>query len=538
LAQLGATIGRQFAYALLRAVSPLEDSTLQRDLATLVAAELLYQRGQPPQAVYMFKHALIQEAAYESLLKSVRRRSHQRIAQALETQFSETAATAPALLAYHALRGELWDKALAYFRQAGEQAVARLAHREAVTAFEQALMALQHLPDSRDTLEQAIDLRLALRTALHPLGDFGRIMAYLREAETLATALNDPRRLGWVLRSLSGYFFQRGELDQAIAASERALALATARGEVVLHALAKQSLGIAYAAQGDYRQAMDCYRQTLATLDGGRRRERFGQPILPAVLSHVLLVECHAVLGMFPEGRALGEEGLRIAEAVNHPASLMFAYRGIGLLSLVQGDLPRALSLLERAVGICQEADLLSWFPRLAAALGAAYALAGSVADAVPLLTQALEQNIAIESVPFEMHCSFRLGEAHLLAGRLEEAQALAERVLALTRALQARGIEAYALWHLGEIAARRAPPEHTQAKAHYQQALALTDTLGMRPLQAHCHLGLGTLYSQMGRLEEARAALSTAIDLYHSMEMTFWLPQAEAMLAQTEEKS
>ena len=538
VAQLGATLGRQFPYALLRAVSPLEDAPLQRDLATLVAAELLYQRGQPPQAVYRFKHALIQEAAYESVLKSVRRHSHQRIAQVLETQFPETAATAPALLAYHALRGELWDKALAYFRQAGEQAVARSAYREAVAAFEQALVALQHLPDSRDTREQAIDLRLALRSALRPLGDSERILAYLREAETLATALDDPRRLGWVLVFLSGHFFQGGAPDQAITAGERALALATAGGEVVLHALAKQSLGNAYEAQGDYRRAIDCHRQTVAALDGGRRHERFGQTSLPAVLSLASLTACHAMLGMFAEGRALGEEGLRIAEAVNHPASLMFAYRGMGVLSLLQGDLPRALPLLERAVGICQEADLLSWFPRTAAMLGGAYTLAGRVADAVPLLTQALEQNIAIESEQFEMHCSFRLGEARLRAGRLEEAQTLAERALALARAHQARGIEAYPLWLLGEIAARRSPSERTQAEGHYRQALALADALGMRPLAAHCHLGLGTLYCQMERLEEARASLSTAIDMYRTMEMTFWLPQAEAVLAQTEEKS
>jgi class 3 adenylate cyclase len=232
VAQLGATIGREFAYALLRAVSPLEEAPLQRDLATLVAAELLYQRGQPPQAIDRFKHALIQEAAYESVLKSVRRRSHQRIAQVLETQFAKTAATAPALLAYHALRGELWDRALAYFRQAGEQAVACSAHREAVAAFEQALMAVQHLPDSRHTREQAIDLRLALRQALRPLGDFRRILAYLREAETLATALDDPHRLGWVLHSLSGHFFQRVALDQAIAAIDVQICLWKARQPV------------------------------------------------------------------------------------------------------------------------------------------------------------------------------------------------------------------------------------------------------------------------------------------------------------------
>ena len=345
VAQLGATLGHQFPYTLLRAVSPLEDEPLQRDLTTLVAAELLYQRGQPPQAVYLFKHALIQEAAYESLLKSVRRRSHQRITQVLETQFTETVVTAPALLAYHALRGELWDKAVAYFRQAGEQAIARSANREALVAFEQALGALQHLPDSRDIREQAIDLRLALRPALRSLGDFGRLLTVLREAETLATALDDPRRLGWVLLYLSSHCYQRGAPDQAIAAGERALALATAGGEVVLHTLAKQSLGLAYGIQGDYRQAIDCHRQTVASLPGAQRRELFGQTILPAVLSLACLATGHAVLGMFAEGSAFGEEGLRIAEAVAHPGSLMFAHFGIGLLSLHQGDLPKAPNL-------------------------------------------------------------------------------------------------------------------------------------------------------------------------------------------------
>src|SRR5262249_43809965 len=151
-----------------------EDAPLQRDLATLVAAELLYQHGQLPQAIYTFKHALVQEAAYESVLRSMRRQTHQHIVEVLETQFPETLAATPALLAHHALRGEQWDKAVAYFRQAGEQALARSAHREAVAAFEQALEALQHLPESRDTRMQAIDLRLALRNALYPLDELER----------------------------------------------------------------------------------------------------------------------------------------------------------------------------------------------------------------------------------------------------------------------------------------------------------------------------------------------------------------------------
>ena len=324
-----------------------------------------------------------------------------------------------------------------------------------------------------------------------------------------------------------------GAHDQAIAAAQRALALATAGGDVVLHALANRYLGRAYQAQGDYRRAIDCFRQTVASLEGARRHERFGQVFLPAVFSRAALASCHAELGTFPEGRALGDEGLRIAEAVAHPASLMLACWGVGLLALRQGDLPRALPQLERAVGLCQDADLPIFFPRMAAALGAAYTLGGRVADAVPLLTQAMEQTIATEMVGSQALCRLSLGEAQLLAGRLEEAHALAERALALTCEHQERGHQAYALRLLGDIAARREPPESTLAEAYYRQALALADELGMRPLAAHCHRGLGTLYTMTGQREQARAELDTAIALYRTMDMTFWLPQAEAALAQ-----
>jgi tetratricopeptide (TPR) repeat protein len=165
--------------------------------------------------------------------------------------------------------------------------------------------------------------------------------------------------------------------------------------------------------------------------------------------------------------------------------------------------------------------------------LGAAYTLAGRVTDAMPLLMQAMEQITAPEMAGFQALYSFLLGEAQVLAGRLEEAHALAERALAFSREHQERGRQAYALRLLGEIAARRDPPEVTSAEAYYQQALALTDTLGMRPLQAHCHHGLGTLYAKTGQWEQARTALSTAIALYRTMEMTFWVPEVEARLAE-----
>jgi tetratricopeptide (TPR) repeat protein len=169
----------------------------------------------------------------------------------------------------------------------------------------------------------------------------------------------------------------------------------------------------------------------------------------------------------------------------------------------------------------------------MAAPLGVAYALSGRVADAVALLTHALEQSKGIELFIDAQLCRLSLGAAQLRAGQQEEAQALAEGVLTLTRTHQECGNEAYALHLLGDITARRDTPDTDLAEAHYQQALIMAKELGMRPLQAHCHRGLGMLYAMTGQREQARAELSTAIEMYRDMEMTFWLPQTEAALAQ-----
>jgi tetratricopeptide (TPR) repeat protein len=507
-------------------------------LRELQALEIIYEQGLVPEPAYIFKHTVIQDVAYNSLLLQRRKALHRAVGEAIEELYPHRLEEHYTELAHHFSLGERWDKALHYCSQTGEQALARSAYREAVGSLEQALSALPHLPETRAMREQAIDLRLALRNALQPSGDTQsrqRILALLREAEVLAVALDDPHRLGQVCVKLTQYFFYRGMHDQVIATSQRAVALAKASGDSLLQALANQFLGSSYVSQGDYRRASDCLGQTVAALEGARRYDFLGQNTPPAVLSRAWLAMCHAELGTFAEGRALGEEGLQMAEALAHPYSLSWAYYGLGLVSLRQGDLSRALPVLERAVGICRDADIPANFPRMAAALGAAYTLAKRLADAVPLLTQAREQSAATGRAHQETLCSLPLGEAYLWDGRLEEAQALAERTLALTQEHQERGNEAYALRLLGEIAARREPPERDQAETRYQQALALAEELGMRPLQAHCHRGLGMLYAMIDQQEQAHTALSTAMEMYQAMDMTFWLPQTEAALAQVD---
>ena len=171
----------------------------------------------------------------------------------------------------------------------------------------------------------------------------------------------------------------------------------------------------------------------------------------------------------------------------------------------------------------------------MTSALGATYALAGRVAEALQLLTQAVEQAAAMQLRAEQERYVLGLSEAYLLAGRLAEALPLAARTLAYFRTHQERGQEAYALRLLGDMATHREPPEVAEADTSYRQALALAEERGMRPLQAHCHRSLGTLYAMVGQQEQARTALTTAIELYRAMDMTFWLPETEAALAQVE---
>jgi DNA-binding NtrC family response regulator/tetratricopeptide (TPR) repeat protein len=533
LLQTAAVIGKDVPFNLLQAMGERPAESLQDRLAHLQRVEFLHESRLLPEPVYTFKHALTHEMAYGSLLQGQRQVLHARIVEVLEALYADRLAEQVERLAYHALQGEAWDKALAYGRQSGEKALMRSAHREAVGYFEQALLALSHLPDQRDTREQAVDLRLALRTAVHVAGDLERVMAVLQEAEALATALDDPRRLGRVLTALTSSVYLKGAYDQTIAAAERALDLATASGDGVLQARANQALGWAYEALGDYRLAIECFERTVASLSGDRRHERFGLATLPAVNALACLARCHAQMGTFAEGIALGDESLQIAEAVAHPASLLFASCSVGSLFLRRGDLDRALPLLERAMHICHEADLPFYFTWAAATLGEAYTLCGRVTEAMPLLAQSVEQSTAMGSPHWEAFFHLPSGEAYCLSGRLQEAHSLLSRTLTLSRRYQQRGNEASALRLLGETAARRQPPEVGLVESYYRQALNLAEELGMRPLQAHCHLGLGTLCANIGRRPMAHDELSAAIELYRSMGMTFWLPQAERELGQ-----
>jgi tetratricopeptide (TPR) repeat protein len=425
----------------------------------------------------------------------------------------------------------VWDKAVLYSQQAGARAYDRAAFREAVASFEQALQALEHLREPSDTRALAIELRLVLGCALAALGEYRRCRALFGEAEALARTLDDRGRLGWALAEMANVLRRMGDHDSALVAGRQALELAVERGESALQVYASHILGQAYAAIGDFGQAAVLWRRNVEAAD---REVGTSRTVLHLrIHARAWLARTLSVLGEFAEGRCHGEEALRLAMLEGRGDTPIVAHSCLGLLYLTQGDLEHTIRVLEQGIVLCRASGNRDWLQGITMGLGHAYALQGQRVEGRALLEEAIREGIRAGALHSPVYA--RLSEVCCLAGRGEEAWQHARQALDLARQQKARGDEALALHQLGVVHAHADPPDAAPAEAHYRQALTLADELGMRPLQAHCHRDLGILYVATSQREQARTALSTAIALYTSMDMTFWLPQAQAALAQVE---
>ena len=388
---------------------------------------------------------------------------------------------------------------------------------------------LQHLPETRESREAAIDLRFACRSSLLPLGELDRILDHLREAEAQAQELADQRRLGWVSTYMTIHFSMIAQNEQGLASGQRAVALAAAVRDVRLQVVASAYLGQAEYRAGEYRLAVDRLRWSVAALTGDLARERLGQAALPAVYCRALLASSLAELGGFPEGAARAQEALQIAETLDHPFSLGLAFHGAGRLHLCKGDVQKAVAVLERGHDVCRARVVGYWLPVICASLGLAYATDGRAAEAFPLLEQTLEQLTSPQMMIYQSLLLTSLGETYLLAGRTDDATQRAQEALRISRDRGERGVQAHAIRLLGEIAAHREPPDGAMAERHYQPALALASELAMGPLQAHCHLGLAKVYCGTNDQDRAQEHLTAAVTMYREMDMGFWLEKAEA---------
>jgi tetratricopeptide (TPR) repeat protein len=364
------------------------------------------------------------------------------------------------------------------------------------------------------------------------LGEFGRVHDRLREAEALAEASGDRRRLALARAHLANYL--RGTVDhrRAVETGERAIADADELGDLTIRLVASDVVAQSYHEMGEFPSAIALLRSNIAVLAGDRALESFGQQVAPAVNSRTVLAWCLSWQGNFAEAFEVLEEGRRVAETAGVPSTIGTNCVG-GLAYVIKGDLAEAVPRLQRAIEIYRANSLRMGATTTSAFLGHAHTLAGRTEEAIALLEESLKGAAAVKFRPCTSLWTGWQAGAYLQAGRLTDAKQAGTRALELARAHRERGFEGYALRQLGEIAAGRDPPDFGEAEAFYRDALDIAEELGMRPLQAHCHLGLGKLYRRAVRDHEARAELNVAIDLYLSMDMAHWLPEAEGELAQ-----
>ena len=521
IAQIGAVIGREFSYELIERVSGKSPNVLKDALARLVGSGLIFRRGTPPNAEYRFKHALVQDAAYNTILIRKRRALHASILAVLEELEHNKHDQIVEWLAYHAFNGEVWDKAFSYLQQAGRKAMDRAAVREAVAHFEQALSVVQQFPESKELLEQAIDLRFDLRNALWAIAAFEDILVNLSRAEVLARKLADNRRLGWISVFLSASHWQLGRAEEATEAAKKALETNLLAKDLPLEVGALFYLGCTTITSGDCLKAETYFSKIADMLEGDLRLDRCGLPFVPAVISRSWLVWSLAERGDFGAGKKNAEEAIDLAKEVGHPFNLAHIYYDLGYYYQVKGEISEAVTTLELAMDYVREWSLTYLSPFIMGFLGHSYALSGRTEKGTALLRQAKSDYQAMGLGLFHSLVTVQLAEALYLGGELEEAQHVAEAGLTLAKNRGEQGHAAHALRQLGEICCDPRALDLDSAKASYLSALELSEKYSMRPLQAHCFAGLGRIAKLQDAHQDYKKLTGEAASIFDELGMT-----------------
>jgi tetratricopeptide (TPR) repeat protein len=517
----------------------LPEENIRRGLTHLQASEFLYEIRLFPDLEYTFKHALTYEVAYSSLLQERRKALHATIVSAIERLYPDRIEEQVELLARHALRGELWEKAVLYLKQAGHKTAWRSAYQEAAANYEQALTALNQIPETPETIQQGIDLRLSFRPLLVPLADFPRGLVLLNEAETMARSIGDQRRLGLVLMNLGHHFWAVGDHDLSVASSEKASILLSPFQDLDIQLWVDFYSAQAFHGRGDYQRAIEFTSRNVAALESDPlyilSTARGTARALPSVISRCWLVWSLSEVGNFKKGATRAREAIKIAEAADHLYSLFHALWGTGALFLRQGNLHRAIIAFERSRWICQITNLILMYNFTIPHLGFAYVLDGRVKEGLPLIEEAVQQTEALGMMFCHTISLTLLSEAFLLSGRVDEAAKAAQRALQLCRKYNCRGYEGWTLRLLGEIFSHERAYTFQNAENYYGEAMALAKELGMRPLIAHCHMGLGKVYHRAERPEQAQHHTIEAKAMFRDMEMVLWLETAETKMKESD---
>jgi class 3 adenylate cyclase/predicted ATPase len=511
VAQLGAVLGRTFTHELLRAVASLDELAVWRGLGQLVKAEVLYQHGVPPQATYIFKHALLQDMAYQSVLRSTRQQYHQRIAQMLEARFAETIETQPELLAHHYTAAGLREQAMGYWQRAGQRAYHHSAYVEAISHFTQGLEVLKTMPETIERRRQELGVQTTLGQALAAVKGLAapEVEAVYQRARMLCQQVGETPQLLGVLYRLGILYNNRGQYQVARELGEQALRLAQQVHDPV---------GIAHA-----HLLLGNTSWFLGELDVARTHieQNIGLYIPQQYRAHGLLGETHFEvfcrcrlarilwsLGYPDQALQRSQEALKLARETSHPMTLAVALLFAATLYQYRREGHLALEWSEAALALSHEQGFAQRLAEATIQRGWGLVEQGQEEAGIAQIRQGLAA-LRVTGVGTSRSYMGLLAEAYGKAGQPEAGLRVVGEVLASSNR-PAQGTATTELYRLqGELLLRQTIPDAPQAEASFQQALAMARRQQAKSLELRAAMSLARLWRQQGKQAKARALLA-----------------------------
>jgi predicted ATPase len=544
IAQVGAVLGREFSYELIHGVSPVDEITLQQGLRQFVEAELLYQRGLPPQTTYIFKHALIQDAAYQSLLKSRRQQLHQQIAQVVADRFPETVETQPELLAHHYTEAGFTEQAIPYWQRAGERATQRSAYAEAISHFTTGRELLTTLPDTPARAQQELTLHVALGNLLQATRGYGapEVEGIYARARELCRQVGDPPQLLPVLRGLLMFYLVRGQLHTARELGEQSLSLAQRLHDSASLVWSHGHLGMTLFYSGEFVPSREHLEHGVALYDPQQYRAlaSLSGRADSGVVSLCYATWCLGMLGYLDQAMQRSHEALTLAHALAHPLSLALAIAFAALLHQLRRERPAAQERTEECLALAREQGFASFSARATMLLGWVRAAQGQGTEGIAQICQGVA---ALRATRQENEWSYHLAllaEAYGKVGRVEAGLSTVAEALAVADETGARFYEAELYRLKGELTLQQFsgareqwsehsrvghahpagpiaevetvggahPPGEEEAEACFLSAIDIAHTQHAKTLELRAATSLARLWQRQGKTEEAHRML------------------------------
>ena len=542
VAQIGAVIGREFSHALLAAVAPNTGAELQSALERLIGAGLVFREGVPPHASYLFKHAMVQDAAYGTLLRDRRRALHARIAEALESQFADIAESQPELLARHCTDAGLIDKAAGLWGKAGQRSLARSALVEAVEQLTRALAQITKLRATTPALRRGqINFQVALANALiltkgyaaaDTKASLENARILIERAEELGEPPEDPLILFSILYGFWSVSFQHFNREAVCNLATQFLELAdkqrTSGPVIVGHRLLGASLSFA----GDFLGARAHFDQAIALYDPVDHRPlatRFGQDLGVGILTfRSWTVWC---LGYPNSARIDLEHGIRHARELGQAATLMYALAIASAINLFVGDCVAEIHFLDELAMLAEESGATHWRINEQCCRGCLLTLSGNPADAIQVLTTG---NIALRSIGATTSTLLYLpwlARAYVQLGKSGEAWRCISEALTLIEQSDQRSTEAEVHRVAGEIMLASGLPDEKKAEEHFAHALAVARQQQAKSWELRATMSLARLWRDQGKVREARELLAPVYGWFTEGFETRDLKEAKALL-------